>query len=204
MSLLSSSASITPYRVETVDSDNILQLVRNGLKKHTIQEIDGESAEKTSGWVSIDNPFATDFEKDDFQIGSVFVFGLRIDKKNLPAKLVKKHLVQETAKRLAESGREKLARNELKTLKENIIHLLVRRIPATPHIYHLVWNVEAATVWFLSNLKSANEELENLFYQSFQSRLIRLFPYTTALFGADLSDVQIDQLNALAPTFFTE
>jgi hypothetical protein len=113
-------------------------------------------------------------------------------------------VVRETAKRLAETGREKLARNELKSLKENVMDLLARRIPATPHIYHLVWNHEAATVWFLSNLKSANEELETLFYNSFKLRLIRLFPYTTALLGGNLPDDRIDRLNSLSPTFIME
>lgn len=204
MSLLPSSASITRYRVDGAIQENIIQSVLTGLKKHTIQDIDGESTEKSSGWVSVENPYTTNFDTDSYLIGSVFVFSLRIDKKSLSVKVVKKYLAKEVTKRLAASEREKLSKSEIKSLKENVIGFLAQRIPATPHIYTLVWHYEDAAVWFLSNLKSANEELETFFYKSFNLRLIRFFPYTESLFSTELSEKQTDKLNTLSPTLIME
>jgi len=73
------------------------------------------------------------------------------------------------------------------------------RIPATPHIYDLIWNYEGGKLWFFSNLKSANEELETLFAESFKLSLIRMFPYTAAEMDADLTDSERDCLNQISP-----
>ena len=134
--------------------------------------------------------------------GNYLVFALRIDKKNIAAKVLKKHYTIEVAKRMADSGRDFLSNNEKKLVKEHVISQLSVRIPATPNIYDLVWNYEDATVWFFSNLKAANEALETLFSKSFNLSLIRLFPYTAAQLSAGLSDSQLDELNKISPTQF--
>ncbi len=85
-------------------------------------------------------------------------------------------------------------------IKDHVINALSLRIPATPNIYDLVWNYEDSSVWFFSNLKAANEELETLFSKSFDLSLIRIFPYTAAYLSADFSDSQRDELQQLSPT----
>ena len=82
--------------------------------------------------------------------------------------------------------------------------MLSMRIPPTPNIYDLVWNYESEELWFLSNLKSANEELETLFTRSFNLKLIRLFPYTMAVLISPLDPVEKDAVNQFTPTRFTE
>ena len=107
-------------------------------------------------------------------------------------------------KRLENSGREFLSKTEKKDIKDHVLHILNLRIPATPNIYDLIWNYEANTLWFFSNLKGANEELETLFTKSFKLKLIRLFPYTMAALTSPLSDVEKDAINKLTPTRFAE
>lgn len=204
MGLLSSSVSITRYKVEGKLEKPVLETVANGLKKNAIQEIDDDVSEKAVGWTSFDKPFKPDFEGSSFVIGTNMVFSLRIDKKTIPQKIVQKHYNMEMAKKLAESGREYLSRNEKKLIKEHVINTLSLRIPATPNIYDLIWNYEESSLWFFSNLKAANEELETLFSKSFKQNLIRLFPYTTADLLAGLSDTDRDVLSKLSPTTFME
>jgi outer membrane protein OmpU len=45
--------------------------------------------------------------------------------------------------------------------------VLSLRIPATPNFYDVLWKYEEAELWFFTNQKSANEELETQFSQSF-------------------------------------
>jgi len=203
MGLLSSSVSITRYKVEGKLEEPVIEAVTRGLKKNILHEIDNNDAEKTSGWTSFNNPFKPDFSGSSFLIGTHFVFSLRIDKKSIPSKIIQKYYVLEITKKLAESNREFLSRNEKKLIKEHVINVLSLRIPATPNIYDLVWNYEENYLWFFSNLKTANEELETLFSKSFKLPLIRLFPYTMADLTCDLSDADRDVFLKISPAEFT-
>ncbi|WP_373500421.1 recombination-associated protein RdgC [Desulfococcus sp.] len=204
MGILSSTVSITRYRVEGKIEEPVLETIATGLAKNAITEIDDEASEKSVGWTSLESPFRPDFSGSSFVIGPYLVFSLRIDKKSIPAKIVKKHYQIEMAKRLTETGREHLAKSEKQEIKERVVELLSMRIPATPSVCDVLWNVEEAYLWFYSTQKAANEELETLFAKSFKSNLIRLFPYTIAHLAAGLSDAEQDALAVLSPARFAE
>jgi DNA recombination-dependent growth factor C len=203
MGLLSSSVSITRYKVDGEFETPLIESVTRGLQQNILHEIDRDEAEKTSGWTSFNNPFKPDFEGSSFLIGTHFIFSLRIDKKTIPSKIVQKYYALETAKKLAETNRDFLSRSEKKLIKEHVITVLSLRIPATPNVYDIVWNYEEKDLWFFSNLKAANEELETLFSKSFKLRLIRLFPYTMADLTCALSDADRDVLSKMSPSEFT-
>ena len=204
MSLLSSSVSITCYKVSGELQKPVLDTVYNGLTRHTIRSIDDEPVEKTVGWTSFKNPYLPDFESSSFVIGSYLVFSLRLDKKTIPANVIRKNVAVEMEKQLKRSGRNYLSTNEKKTIKDHVTASLGRRIPATPNVYDLIWNLEESRLWFFSNLKAANEALETLFLKSFNLTLIHLFPYTTADLVLGLESPDRDRLAQLEPTKFTE
>ncbi len=203
MGLLSSSVSITRYKVVGKLEEPVIEAVTQGLKKNILREIDEDETEKASGWTSFNNPFKPDFTGSSFLIGTHFVFSLRIDKKSIPSKIIQKYYILETSKKLAENNREFLSRNEKKLIREHVINTLSLRIPATPKIYDLVWNYEKNYLWFFSNLKTANEELETFFSKTFKLTLIRLFPYTMAELSCSLSDADRDLLLKISPAEFT-
>ncbi|MES0364015.1 MAG: recombination-associated protein RdgC [Desulfobacteria bacterium] len=204
MGFLSSSVSIAQYRVEGKLEKPIIETVARCLKKNVIPDVDEDIADRTVGWTSFDKPFNPDFDGSSFLIGTYFVFSLRIDKKTVPTSLIRKYCAMETVKRLAATGRKYLSRDEKSMIREQVTSVLTLRIPATPNVYDLIWNYEESSLWFFSTLKSANEELETLFFRSFQLPLIRLFPYTTADLAMGLSDTQRDNLVKLTATDFTE
>ena len=203
MGLLSPSVSITRYRVQGRMDEPVLEHIATSLKKYAISDIDNDAAEKSSGWTSFEQPYSPDFEGSSYIFGAYLVFSLRIDKKSIPSKILKKHYAIEESKRLEESGRQFISRNEKKLVKEQIIHFLSMRIPATPNIHNIVWNYEEGKLWFFTNLKAANEELETLFTESFKLSLIRYFPYTAAELADDLTDAERDRLNRISPVSFT-
>jgi len=204
MSILSNTVSITRYKVHGKIEAPIIENIADGLKSNTILDIDNQISDKAVGWTSFDKPFQPDFDGSSFVYGNAFVFALRIDKKNIAAKVLKKHYTIEAAKRMADSGRDFLSKNEKKLVKEHVLAGLSVRIPATPNVYDLVWHYEDSMVWFFTNLKAANEELETLFSKSFNLSLIRLFPYTAAELSSDLSDSQLDELRKISPTQFVK
>jgi len=204
MGLLSSSSSMTRYRVEGELKEPVVETVTAALKKNAISEIDEHAAEITAGWTSFNNPYQPNFEGSSFVFGTYLVFSLRIDKKSISSKVVKKYCAVETAKKLEATGRQYLSKSEKEMIKDHVIDMLSLRIPATPNIYDVLWDVEGRSLWFFSNLKSANEELVSQFLKSLKLTLIRLFPYTTAQLTAGLSHSELDVLAKLTPTSFTE
>lgn len=202
MGLLSSTISLTRYTVEGTIKEPVLETVASGLKKHSILEIDDDVSEKSVGWTSFNQPFSPNFDGSSFVIGPYLIFSLRIDKKSIPAKLIKKHTAIEQTKRLAESGRAYLSKEEKTMVKDHVTNMLSLKVPSTPSVYDLVWNLEEKWLWFFTNMKNANEELETLFKNSFDLTLIRLFPYTMADLGSGLTDSEKDVLNQLSFTHF--
>ena len=202
MGLLSSTVSITRYSVEGKLEKPVLETIAKCLKKNVIR--DDDASDRIVGWTSFDRPFNPDFEGSSFLIGTYFVFSLRIDKKTVPRSLIKKECALETVRRLAATGRKYLSRDEKRMVKEHVTSALTLRIPATPNVHDLIWNHEESFLWFFSTLKSANEELETLFFRSFQLPVIRLFPYTTADLVMGLSGAQRDILLKLSATVFAE
>ncbi len=204
LGLLSSSVSITRYRVEGDIKGAVMETVLGGLQNNTISDIDQQVTEKVAGWTDTRQPFIPNFEGSSFVVGPYFVFSLRIDQKRVPNKVVQKYMALETAKKLSDSGREYLSREEKRMLKDHVLNMLFRQVPAVPNVYDLIWNYEDKWVWFFSNQKNANETVESLFTKAFNLTLVRLFPYTCAMFEAGLSDTQNDQLASLSPAGFME
>lgn len=202
MGILSSSVSISQYRVEGRIESSFMETVAEALKNNTVREIDNEPEDKSVGWTDFHSPFKPDFEGSSFMFGTQLVFSLRIDKKTIPSKVIAKHLNLAINQRLAQSDRETLHRNEKSDIKDDVLRRLYLRIPATPNIYDLIWNYEESILWFFTNLKTANEELETLFSKTFDLSLIRMFPYTVADLACGLSDAQRDNLTKLSPTKF--
>ena len=202
MGILSSNASITRYQVLGQITDPVMDTLIKLLSQHTIEEIDAESVDKSIGWTSFEDPFKPDFSQSSFVIGVYFLFSFRIDKKAIPTKVVAKQYHIESEKRLKESGKEALSRNEKKQIKEDVLHELSLRIPATPNVFDILWNYEKSTLWFFSTQKSANEEFESFFTKTFKLNLIRQFPYTAAM--NVLTENQKDLLDRLPPSRIVE
>ncbi|MFO8085794.1 MAG: recombination-associated protein RdgC [Desulfobacterales bacterium] len=204
MGVLSSSVSITCYKIDGKLENPVMETMEKKLNQHIILEIDEEVSEKAIGWTSIANPYEPNFDGSSFCIGTYMVFALRIDQKSIPTKVLKKYYTLEMTKLLSESGRKYLNKTEKQMIKDRVYSILLRRYPATPKVYDLIWNYEDGVLWFFSNQKSANEELETLFSKTFQLSMIRLFPYTMADLDLDLSDMEREQVNKLSPTLFSE
>lgn len=200
MGIFSTSTAITRYRVGGKPDHPVFESVGKALTANAIPEIDQSASGKTIGWTSLENPYRADFQGSSFVYGAYFVFSLRIDRKVLSKKVVQKYIALETEKRLKQSGREFLSADEKKMVKDHVINILNLRIPATPNIYHVLWNHDTESLFYFTTLKNANEELETLFFKSFKLSLIRLFPYTLADLCAGLSDSQKDRLAKLSPT----
>ncbi len=204
MGALSSTVSLTRYKVKGMFDDSPVEKMEEGLTKFKIQNIDKEPTEIAVGWTSFENPYNPVFNDSSYLIGTFFIFSLRIDKKAVPMKVLKQHYAIEEERRLAESDREFLSKNEKSQLKDDVKSMLLHRIPPTPNVFDIIWDYEKSILWFYTTQNSANEELESLFLKSFNLSLIKLFPYTISDLEFNLSDSDKDKLSNLKPTNFME
>lgn len=203
MGFLTATSSISRYHIDDALEDSVMEKVREGLTEYAIPKIENEYSELSVGWVPFEGPYDPDFEKYSFVFGTYFLFNLRVDKKSVPAKLVKKHVSIETARRLEKSGREFISKNEKAEIKEEVLDRLLREIPSVPNIYEVLWNYEEATVYLYTTQKAANEIFETLFSKSFTLKPIRLFPYTMVEKRSTLSDKKKDLIYNTAPAGYS-
>jgi hypothetical protein len=198
MGLLSTTTSLTRFRVEGQLDEPIIESVYQGLKQHSIADIDENPSDQAVGWTTFQNPYQNGFDDANVVFGTDFVFALRIDKKSIPAKMVQKHIAIESDKRLKDLDREFLSADEKRAIKDLVLNRLHLKMPSTPSVYDVVWQYEKKRLWFFSNLKGANEELETLFIKSFGLSLMRSIPYTMAAFDNEMNSEQLDALSRLS------
>lgn len=204
MGLLSASNSIVRYQIEGQLAAPAMETVAKGLTSHQITSMDEEAEDRRVGWTSFGQPYRPDFGGSSFAIGDAFIFSLRIDRKRIPSAVMRQQLAASIDRRLSETKREYLTRAEKNQLKEEVGERLLRRLPAVPSIYDVIWYHGPQRLIFCSTQKAANEELEQLFQQSFNLRLLRLFPFTLADGIVGLSDSQRDLLLGLTPASFQD
>lgn len=202
MGIFSSTTSLVRYRVEGTLPTTVTEAVEKGLTENAVTDIDNDPEDKAIGWTTVEHPLDPDFSPANFLFGQYFIFSLRIDKKSIPAKIIKKYVQRAVAQRLAETGRESLSKAERRDIKERVFYELSLRVPAAPSSYELIWSYEEGWLWFLTTQKAANEALETLFTKSFDLNLIRLFGYTMAHKTGGLSPEELDALNGLTATGF--
>ena len=199
MGLISSTHSITRYHIDGKFDGSINEEILNGLIKYSIPKIESEYDEITAGWTPIESPYNPDFEKFSFSFGTYFVFSLRIDKKSIPGKLIQKYMAVEIEKKIENSGRNFISRNEKLELKEHVTDILMHKIPAVPSLYDILWDYEQKNIYLYTTQKAANEFFETIFLKSFKLKPIRLFPYTLIETKSLFSNTQKDKVLNLTP-----
>ncbi len=207
MGLLSASVSIARYTVEKNKKNNessVLEFIRKGLKKNIISEIEDEYSEILTGWTPFESHFDADFEKYTFQFGTYFIFSFRIDKKSIPQKIIQKYTSIEIIKKLKQTNRDFLSKNEKTDIKDAVIEKLMHQIPSTPNIYDVLWDYEQSKILLFTTQKAANEEFETLFSKSFNLKLIRIFPFTLIEQNKLFTKDQKDQIFNLTPFKFSQ
>jgi len=166
------------------EEEQTLRKILDSLKEHPVASIDGQPGTVSIGWVPYGQDFGCDWETASIMIGTSIVFTMRMDKKQIPGGIVKKYVALETKKRLQESGREFLSKNERGQIKDFVLDKLQLKFPATPSFFDVVWNVEDRSLTFMSAAKGPLEEFATLFARTFKGvRIVPEIPYTLAIKG---------------------
>ncbi|MFW6235909.1 MAG: recombination-associated protein RdgC [Desulfovibrionales bacterium] len=153
------------------------------LKKHAFQDIDESAEERSFGWVSFEDMLDTQWKTAPPDKGEYLAFALRLDTRRVPPAVMKKHLqlaLEQYKKSLGEKGREHISREERKEIQEQVqLRLMARTLPI-PAIFDVVWNVPAGRIYFGSTRDKVQEMFEEMFFHTFNLRILPLNSYLLA------------------------
>lgn len=178
MSILKNTKSITKFKISDIEMSNEEILER--LNTYKINECQPED-EFSFGWSSLLDPYDPEFSDMSFMTGNYLTVSMRIDKKNIPAKLLSKEIDKVQKKILKEKGLNKLSRSMKQEIKESVRKNLLAKTQAIPNDYSVIVDTYNNIAYLLATNKIAKEVFEHLMKETFDIQTRMMFPFTMGL-----------------------
>ncbi len=184
MGILSGALSVRRYRVAGQVPDDFRTTYADALADHAWREprewVPGVEA---IGWCEITNLLDTDFQDlNRWLFNEYVVAAMRVDKKSLPAKLLKAHLDKRVGAWCQEHQRPKCPARVKADIKEQLeLEMLAATLPRV-QTYEFCWNLVEGQVLFHNHSDRANDAFRKLFRHSFG---LALLPWSPLDFLAD-------------------
>lgn len=225
MSFLKSSTSFTIFKL-TYLPDGIINSFGEKLRQFAFMPIDDNAEVSGCGWTSMADMEDFDFV-NSYELNKYFYFSFRVDKRNVPASLYKRHIelaLKKEEQELAKVGLKYITKQRKKEIKEQVrLKLLARTLP-TPAVYEVVWDYCENTVYFACTNKKIVELFGNYFLRTLGAdtrdkgeqldfddiekdylkdvKLYQLTPYNRAILLTEGNKAQAHNLGMLFPTAF--
>ncbi len=178
MGLMSGAMTVRRFRVAGTPGDGWRERFRERLNAMAFRESPTSTGkEEHEGWVQVHNLLFTSF--DDFNVwlyGNFAVFALRVDKKTVPAKLLKATVELELKKWCEENGLERAPSSKKKQLKEALEEEWLKRALPRVGLTELVWNLEEGYVVIDSLSDGIADRVRKRFHRTFGYELLPWSP----------------------------
>ncbi|MDE5878850.1 MAG: recombination-associated protein RdgC [Desulfovibrio sp.] len=200
MGFANSSASFTRFRILDPVTDELIREVPDRLRKHAFVDIDDLPELQSRGWVSFEDFLDTEWHEAPPQKGNYLVFSLRVDKRKIPAGVVRKHVaiaLRQEKEELRARNKTFISRERKKEIREQVILRLRQRFLPVPGEFNVIWLLEKNEVWFASTQSGMIDLFMEAFLETFDLRLDQLTPYTLAVSMLDEDALlRLDRLEA--------
>ncbi|MBN2570096.1 MAG: recombination-associated protein RdgC [Deltaproteobacteria bacterium] len=154
------------------------------IKLFSFKDLLSES-EKIMGWTSLENVLDTDFEYANYLLDDYIVFSLRIDRKMVPASLLRLKTLEEERARMKDKGVERLYKAERNDIRDAVRLNLLKKTPSVPSFYEVCWSLPGKWVIFGSHTEKVADDFEDLFKRTFKLKLIPSVPWNPAFVEPD-------------------
>jgi DNA recombination-dependent growth factor C len=178
MGILKGAMTLRRYSVSGEPPDNFRESYMEAFKKKAFYGSSSTTFQgETYGWAQAHNLLDTDFSDINKWFYQRYIIGmLRVDKKQLPAKLFRAHLDQRCDAWCKEHGRENCSPSAKSELKETLtIEMLAKTLPAVRTV-EFCWNLLDGWVIFHSTSQSMNDKFLTHFYETFGLKLSLVSP----------------------------
>ena len=202
MPLQSGSMSTTGYYANGELPGDFKQVFIDAMRKYRFREIDPVSdREESLGWVTLEDPFDTEFDLNKVFFTDYVVMTMRKDDLKVPSAVFKLYLRKALEERRVQAGKERLNKAEKDDTRDSLEKEFRRRLIPTVQTIDAVWNLDTNRVWFLSQSKRVCEDFETLFYNTFGFTLTPKSPYIQ-LTHSGLDDEAREKVLNIEPTVF--
>lgn len=198
MAFVSGPVTFRRYRVlrsdhKTIDDAMLSALAANAFGRYGA----GADADVETGWVTTRHVFDVDFAADKIAAGRFAYFAMRMDRNSVPASILRSYVAIEEETALEVSGRDFLDKRERRDAKEaaklraekEARSGAFRRITTVP----VLFDVERSMLYFGSTGVAANDRLQRLFADTFDTVLEPMNAHAVAV---DLAD-RVNQKRAI-------
>jgi DNA recombination-dependent growth factor C len=150
------------------------------------------------GWITLEHLFDTQFDLEKVFIDPFLKFGFRVDRRRVPANLVRAHVkIEERAVREATGKPVGAARR--REIREQVVEKLLEKVLPAATAYEVVLAPKRGFVWFSNTGEKATELFVAHFEDTFEIALVAQGPRQCAL---RLSGGDADAVERTAPTCF--
>lgn len=203
MGILSSSLSLSRYRIVNDIPHVFWSEIPERLKNHQFRDIDQSAEERSFGWTSFDDMLDTDWSSATPHKAHYMAFALRLDTRRIPPAVMKKHFrlaLDQAGKELQEKGQKFISRDQKNEIRENVRLRLFAKILPIPAIFDVVWDTSKNVIYLGSTSSKAKELFQDHFTNTFELHLEPVTPYFMAVENLDKD--QIRQLDEMEATIF--
>lgn len=195
MPILSGAMSVRRFRVVGSLPDGWRDVFRARLEEHAFKEGPVElGKEEREGWVQIHNLLNTSFEDfDTWLYNDLIILALRIDKKALPAKLLKATLEKKYAEWCEVNGRKRCPKDVREEIRDRLEAEWLKRALPRVQTVELCLNLRDMYVILHSLSDSAADRVRKRFYATFGLRMVPTSPLD-ALADADRRQRMLDSV----------
>jgi hypothetical protein len=203
MGFAGNTSSFTRFRVLDPVPQSLWQQLPDRLRKYAFRDIDATQDMSSCGWVSFENMLDSAWSGSPPQKADYALFSLRLDRRRIPAGVVKKHtllaLVEET-ERLRQQNKNFISRERKREIRELVLARLRTRFLPVPGEFNVLWLTARSEVWFASTQETMINLFLEEFLKTFELHLEQLTPYNLA--SAVLNEDCLARLDHLEPTRF--
>lgn len=172
MGIFGGSFTFKKFRVmDDIPSEFQQDLAKN-LARFAFREINPQTnPEYSIGWVPPFDPLATNLAVENVVLGKYILLGIRRDKKNISAPMLKAQTTEALrAKRRERNGR-KLSKEETNEIRDLVKDNMIRSVSPVTNFFEMAWNFETGEVYFSSQAAKAATEFAELFEETFKLSL---------------------------------
>ncbi len=192
MGLLKGQLTFSRYRVAGDLPANPREFIDKQIKLFSFKDLLSEN-EKIMGWTSLENVLDTDFEYANYLLDDYIIFSLRIDRKTVPASLLRLKTLEEEQSRMKEKSVERLYKAERNDIRDAVHLNLLKKTPPVPSFHEVCWSISQMWVIFGSHSEKVTDDFEDLFKRTFSLKLIPSVPWNPSYMEPDM----ITRINTL-------
>lgn len=178
MGILKGALSVRRYRIVGEVPEGFRDLWIDALNQGQFREPQSPVHKgETMGWVSAHNLLDTDFgDINTWLYDRYALFALRVDKKAVPAKLLKAYLQKRIEAWCKANNRPKVPAAVREELKEALEQELLQRCLPRVQTWEVLWNVNDGWAVFTNDSELPNERFQKHFLRTFGLRAVPWSP----------------------------